>query len=115
MVVTGPTPPGTGVMALTTGRNAAKSTSPTMPSGVVLMPQSMTTAERLTISERIRSGLTGGHHQDLGAPGLARQVAGATVRDLTVASAPSRREATGRPTTAERPTTTARLPAIGIS
>ncbi len=33
-------------------------------------------------------------------------------RTWTVASAPSSSEATGRPTTAERPTTTARRPAI---
>ena len=43
-VVTLPTPPGTGVMAATTGSASAKFTSPhSLPSALTLMPTSMTT------------------------------------------------------------------------
>src|SRR5690606_6298733 len=42
--VTGPMPPGTGVIARTTGVTVASSTSPAMPPGTALIPQSTTTA-----------------------------------------------------------------------
>src|SRR5438093_1530877 len=50
MEVTGPTPPGTGVMAAAIARTASKDTSPTTPAAVVLMPQSTTTHPGLTMS-----------------------------------------------------------------
>ena len=79
------------------------------------MPQSITTAERLTISDRIRFGWPAATTRI-----SARRVSRARLRvrrwvTSTVASAPSSRDATGRPTTDERPTTTARRPTIGIS
>ena len=50
--VMGPTPPGTGVIAAHCGATEAKSTSPTMPSSVRLMPTSMTTAPSLHVLAR---------------------------------------------------------------
>ena len=44
--VIGPTPPGTGVMAPATSRTASKSTSPTRPSSVRLVPTSMNRGPR---------------------------------------------------------------------
>ena len=49
-IVIGPTPPGTGVIAPATSPTASKSTSPTRPSSVRLMPTSMTVAPGLTQS-----------------------------------------------------------------
>src|SRR5215216_8033040 len=49
-IVMGPTPPGTGVIAPATSLAASKSTSPTSPSSVRLMPTSTTAAPGLTQS-----------------------------------------------------------------
>ena len=43
-IVIGPTPPGTGVIALATFETSLKSTSPTMPSVVLFIPTSITIA-----------------------------------------------------------------------
>jgi len=108
-------PPGTGLMALTTGATVANCTSPTIPAGTALMPQSTMTADRLTISGRISPG------EPAAATRIsARRVSRARFRvarwqTMTVASRATRSDATGRPTTAERPTITARRPAIGTS
>src|SRR5690348_4801067 len=49
-IVIGPTPPGTGVIAPATSPTGPKSTSPTRPSSVRLMPTSMTVAPCFTMS-----------------------------------------------------------------
>ena len=46
----GPTPPGTGVKALATFETSSKSTSPTIPFSVLLIPTSITMASFLTQS-----------------------------------------------------------------
>ena len=46
----GPTPPGTGVIAFATLETESKSTSPTMPESVLLIPTSMTMAPFYTQS-----------------------------------------------------------------
>ena len=82
MVVTGPTPPGTGVMALTTGRKRGEVSIAHQPVGGgvdAAVDHHRRAVDHLGSDQ---AGLTGGHHQDLGPPGLARQVAGATVGDL---------------------------------
>jgi hypothetical protein len=43
-IVIGPTPPGTGVIALATLETSSKSTSPTNPESVLLIPTSITIA-----------------------------------------------------------------------
>ena len=49
-IVIGPTPPGTGVIALATLETASKSTSPTKPESVLLIPTSITIAPFFTQS-----------------------------------------------------------------
>ena len=46
----GPTPPGTGVIALATLETSSKSTSPTKPESVLLIPTSITIAPFFTQS-----------------------------------------------------------------
>src|SRR6185369_10766044 len=55
--VSGPTPPGTGVIADATFSALSKSTSPTMCPWTTLMPTSMTTAPGLSIAAVTRPGL----------------------------------------------------------
>ena len=58
VMVMGPTPPGTGVMAEAIGSTDAKSTSPvSLPSARRFMPTSMTTAPGFTISAVTKSAL----------------------------------------------------------
>ena len=47
-IVMGPTPPGTGVIALATLETSSKSTSPTRPESVLLIPTSITIAHSKT-------------------------------------------------------------------
>ena len=49
-IVIGPTPPGTGVTALATLETSSKSTSPTRPESVLLIPTSITIAPFFTQS-----------------------------------------------------------------
>ena len=49
-IVIGPTPPGTGVIALATLETSSKSTSPTKPESVLLIPTSITIAPFFTQS-----------------------------------------------------------------
>ena len=49
-IVIGPTPPGTGVIAFATFETSSKSTSPTKPESVLLIPTSITIAPFLTQS-----------------------------------------------------------------
>ena len=53
----GPTPPGTGVIALATLETVSKSTSPTKPESVLLIPTSITIASFLTQSPLTNFGL----------------------------------------------------------
>ena len=56
-IVIGPTPPGTGVIALATFETSSKSTSPTIPESVLLMPTSITIAPFFTQSPLTNFGL----------------------------------------------------------
>ena len=55
-MVIGPTPPGTGVIALTLFFTWSKQTSPTILSSTRVVPTSMITAPSLTISAVTKSG-----------------------------------------------------------
>ena len=103
--MTGPTPPGTGVIAETTGLADSKSTSPTSLSPTTLIPTSTTTAPGLSISPVIRPG-TPAATTTISASRVCR--ARSTVfewQTVTVAFSRSSRRAAGLPTTFERPTT----------
>ena len=114
-IVIGPTPPGTGVMARALCRTASKSTSPTRPSSVRLVPTSMTTTPSRTMSSvtvpRLPTAAT--------STSASRQTeARSRVREwqwVTVALAASRSWATGFPTRPDRPSTTARVPSSSTS
>ena len=56
-IVIGPTPPGTGVIAFATFKTWSKSTSPTMPESVLLIPTSITMAPFLTQSPLTNLGI----------------------------------------------------------
>ena len=56
-IVIGPTPPGTGVRAFATFDTSLKSTSPTKPFSVLLIPTSITIASFLTQSPFTSSGI----------------------------------------------------------
>jgi len=56
-IVIGPTPPGTGVIALATLETSSKSTSPTSPESVLLIPTSITIAPFFTQSPLTSLGL----------------------------------------------------------
>ena len=83
-----------------------------MPSGVALMPQSTTMAPGGN-SARMSPG-TRGHDDQVGALVSATRSRVAVWQTTTVASRASSSEKTGRPTTAERPTITARRPGPGL-
>jgi len=53
----GPTPPGTGVTALATLETSSKSTSPTRPESVLLIPTSITIASFFTQSPLTNLGI----------------------------------------------------------
>ena len=113
--MTGPTPPGTGVIAEATALADSKSTSPTSLSSTTLMPTSTTTAPGLSISPVIRPG-TPAATTTTSASRVWR--ARSTVllwQIVTVAFSRSMSRAAGLPTTLERPTTVTRLPASGMS
>ena len=115
--VTGPTPPGTGVVQLAISATAPVSASPTMrllPSASVtwLMPMSMTAAPGLTMSAVSRPGTPTATRTT-----SARRVCAATERVIwwqTVTVAPSAisMKAAGFPTISEWPTTTTSIPSI---
>ena len=56
-IVIGPTPPGTGVRAFAFFETSSKSTSPTMPLSVLLIPTSITIVSFLTQSPLTSSGI----------------------------------------------------------
>ena len=56
-IVIGPTPPGTGVTALATFDTSSKSTSPTKPASVLLIPTSITIAPFFTQSALTNLGI----------------------------------------------------------
>ena len=56
-IVIGPTPPGTGVIALATLETSLKSTSPTIPKSVLLIPTSITMAPFFTQSPLTNLGI----------------------------------------------------------
>ena len=56
-MVIGPTPPGTGVIALATLETSSKSTSPTKPESVLLIPTSITMASLFTQSPLTNLGI----------------------------------------------------------
>ena len=132
--MSGPTPPGTGVIAAARAAASAKWTSPTRAwpfwrnrasrfswparrssartgSVIRLIPTSITTAPSLTKSPRTRPG----RPTEATSRSASRQTAARSrVREwqtVTVAWRRSRSRATGLPTMFERPTTTARFPA----
>ncbi len=110
-VVTGPTPPGTGVTAAAIGSTAAVSTSPVSPpSAVALVPTSITTAPGATWSGPISCGRPAATTR---ISAVRHTWARFRVREwhtVTVALAASSNSAAGLPTTVDRPTTTAGRP-----
>ncbi len=109
-IVIGPTPRGTGVISAARSAAASKSTSPTSPSSVRLIPTSITVAPGLTQSPcTIRGRPTAATRTS-----ARRHTAGRSrVREwhiVTVALRASSICATGLPTRSERPTTTASAP-----
>ena len=66
-MVSGPTPPGTGVIAEATSTADAKSTSPTIRPSTTLIPTSTTTAPGLSIAPGDEAGPAGGDDDDVGA------------------------------------------------
>ena len=113
MLVTGPVPPGTGVIALATVRLLAQSTSPTTPapSAVSLMPKSNTTAPGLSIAPVISPALPTAAATMSPCRTISARFGVREWQIVTVACRASSRCANGLPTTLERPTTTACLPA----
>ena len=114
-IVIGPTPPGTGVISPARSTALSKSTSPTSPSSVRLMPTSITAAPGLTQSP----GIMRGRPTAATSTSARRQTSPRSrVREwqtVTVAFAASSSAASGRPTRSERPTTTASAPCSGTS
>ncbi len=80
-LVSGPTPPGTGVIAEATARADSKSTSPTMWPSTTLIPTSTTTAPGRSMEPVTRPGTPGGDDHDLGPSDVAGEVAGPRVAD----------------------------------
>ena len=80
-LVSGPTPPGTGVMAEATSLADSKSTSPTSLPSTTLIPTSTTTAPGLSIAPVTRPGLPGGDDDDVGPADVAGEVARPRVAD----------------------------------
>lgn len=114
-IVIGPTPPGTGVIAPATDKTSSYATSPTSRlSGKRLIPTSITVAPGETQSPRTISArptaatrMSARRHS----AGKSRVLECAIV---TVAFAASNNAAIGRPTIADRPSTTARAPSTTI-
>ena len=109
-MVTGPTPPGTGLSAPATTATAGSTSPASPPSAVALVPTSMTTAPGATYEGPINPARPAAATRT---SAVEVTEARSTVREwhtVTVASRPISSCATGLPTTAERPTTTARRP-----
>ena len=87
-MVSGPTPPGTGVIWPATSLTASKSTSPTRPASVRLMPTSITTAPGLTMSAVTNFARPMATIEDVGLPRHRGQVAVRLWQTVTVALAP---------------------------
>mmetsp|Transcript_194 Transcript_194/g.427 ORF Transcript_194/g.427 Transcript_194/m.427 type:complete len:292 (-) Transcript_194:8-883(-) len=121
VIVMGPTPPGTGVMAPATGLASSKSTSPTslkpdflVASGMGFVPTSMTAApgfshEPFTILGFPQAATTISASRTTASMSLVLAWQMVTVASLLFSSI-----ATGMPTMFERPTTTARLPLMSM-
>ena len=80
-LVSGPTPPGTGVMAEATSTADAKSTSPTMRPSTTLIPTSTTTAPGLSIAPVMRPGWPAATTTMSARRDVAGEVAGPRVAD----------------------------------
>ena len=80
-MVNGPTPPGTGVMALATRAADSNSTSPTIRPSTMLMPTSTTTAPGLEHLAGDEARVPGGHDDDVGLAGPRGKVARPAVAD----------------------------------
>ena len=109
-IVIGPTPPGTGVIALARCAAASKSTSPTSPPSRRLTPTSITIAPSLTQSPLT---ICGRPIAAIRMSARAHTSASSRVREwhvVTVAFAPSSSAAIGLPNRFERPITTASAP-----
>ena len=116
--VIGPVPPGIGVTAPATARTSSKRTSPAIfPSSPRLTPTSNTAAPGFTCSAPIRPGLPAAATRMSASRVSAARSAVRECARVTVASTPFRPSISsiGTPTSRERPSTTARLPEIGIS
>ena len=113
-MVSGPTPPGTGVMAEATPTAEAKSTSPTSRPSTTLMPTSTTTAPGLSIAPVTRPGWPAATTTMSARPTWPARSRVREWQTVTVASSLTSRNAAGMPTTADRPMTTASLPAISM-
>ncbi len=109
-MVTGPTPPGTGLSAPAISATSGETSPASPPSGKALVPTSMTVAPTATCSRPISPARPAA---TTSTSAVAVTLARSLVREwqtVTVASRESSSCATGLPTTAERPTTTARRP-----
>ena len=96
-IVSGPTPPGTGVICPATSRTASKSTSPTSPVSVRLMPTSITAAPGFTMSAVTNFGLPMATMRMSACRVSAGQILGAAVAhgDRRVTSPPALHEHDG--------------------
>ena len=110
-IVIGPTPPGTGVIAPAIGSTESKSTSPTRPASVRLMPTSMTDGAGLDHVGGDHAADGRPRRQHVGAAGHRGQVARARVADRDRGAAVQQRAArpacrrcrSGRPRPRRRP------------
>jgi hypothetical protein len=112
-----PVPPGIGVIHPATSATRSKSTSPTMPASVREIPTSSTAAPGFTWSTPINRPTP---TAEMRMSASAHTAASSGVREwamVTVASTPlaASSSAIDRPTSCERPTTTARRPDSGTS
>ncbi len=117
-MVKGPTPPGTGVIWLATSLTSSKSTSPTSPVSVRLMPTSITTAPGLTMAAVTNLALPMATIRMSAWRVMAGRSWVRLWQTVTVASPPGPRcmsmTAMGLPTISLRPSTTTCAPAMGI-
>jgi hypothetical protein len=112
--VSGPTPPGTGVIADATRAADAKSTSPVSPPSTTLMPTSTTTAPGLSMSPVRKPGLPTATTTMSALVVMAVRSRVCECAIVTVAFSRSSSRAVGLPTTFDRPMTTACRPASSM-
>ena len=111
-VVTAPTPPGTGVMALTTGSAASESTSPTslpaassqlMPTSMIVWPSRTASTPIVRARPTAATTMSAARHSAARSRVCVWHVVTVALRAVSMA-------ATGRPITSERPTTATLAP-----